>query len=116
MDFSEFGHSVQRFGAGQQIFFAATTVFGGSFRLIRMKGKVSPKRNATRSPCQGGEFVSNSEPMHRIPETVELAQTLKEVPMKNNSILNSLVLAKKRKAPIDDPALTSQLRLKLREP
>jgi hypothetical protein len=32
--------------------------------------------------------------MHRIPETVELAQTLKEVPMNNNLILNSLVLVK----------------------
>jgi hypothetical protein len=32
--------------------------------------------------------------MHRIPETIELAQTLKEVSMKNNSILNSLVLVK----------------------
>jgi hypothetical protein len=36
--------------------------------------------------------------------------------MKNNSILNSPVLEKKHKAPIDDPAPTSQLRLKLREP
>jgi len=32
--------------------------------------------------------------MHQIPKTVKLAQTLKEVLMKNNSILNSLVLAK----------------------
>ena len=40
------------------------------------------------------EVVTNSEPMHRNPETVEFAQTLKEVPMKNNSILNSLVLVK----------------------
>jgi hypothetical protein len=32
--------------------------------------------------------------MHRIPETIELAQTLKEVSMKNNSILNGLVLVK----------------------
>jgi hypothetical protein len=58
-----------------------------------MKGKVSPKCNATNSPCHW-EFVSNWEPMHRIPEAVKLAQTLKEVSMKNNSILNSLVLAK----------------------
>jgi hypothetical protein len=51
---------------------------------------------AQRNPftLPGGEFVSNSEPMHRIPETVKLAQTLKEVSMKNNSILNSVVLAK----------------------
>jgi hypothetical protein len=33
--------------------------------------------------------------MHRIPETVELALTLKEVPVKHNSILNGLVVVKK---------------------
>ena len=38
--------------------------------------------------------MSNSEPVHRIPETIERDWTLKEVPMKNNSILNSLVLRK----------------------
>jgi hypothetical protein len=37
--------------------------------------------------------------MHRIPETVELALTLKEVPMKDNSILNGLVLVKKNTKP-----------------
>jgi hypothetical protein len=33
--------------------------------------------------------------MHRVPETVELAQTLKEVPVKDNSILNGLVVMRK---------------------
>jgi hypothetical protein len=33
--------------------------------------------------------------MHRIPDIVELALTLKEVPVKDNSILNGLVVMKK---------------------
>ena len=47
----------------------------------------------TSSP-RGEEFVSNAEPMHRILETINLAQTLKEISMKHNSISKSLVLVK----------------------
>jgi hypothetical protein len=38
--------------------------------------------------------VSHSESMHRIPQTAELAQTLKEVSMKHSSTLKNLVLMK----------------------
>jgi hypothetical protein len=43
---------------------------------------------------RGEEFVSNAERMHRILETINLAQTLKEISMKHNSISKSLVLVK----------------------
>jgi hypothetical protein len=38
--------------------------------------------------------VSHSELMHRTPQTAELAQTLKESPVKHSSILKSLLLMK----------------------
>lgn len=48
---------------------------GFLFALYERRGKVSPKRDATHS-LPDAELASNSEPMDRIPEAVELAQTL----------------------------------------
>jgi hypothetical protein len=46
------------------------------------------------SRLEAEEVISNSEPTQRIPETEELAQTLREVSMKHNSIFKNFVVQK----------------------
>jgi hypothetical protein len=69
--------------------------FRGFFSPYPDEGESESQAQHNPFTLPGGEFVSNSKSMHRIPKTVELAQTLTEVPVKNNSILNCPVLVKK---------------------